>query len=340
MESKTLVLFRERLIGWFSQNARVLPWREEPSLYKTVVSEFMLQQTQVKTVIPFFNRWLERFPNFETLADGDVREVIKLWEGLGYYSRAKNLQFFAQRFIKAPAKSFSDLLKFKGVGNYTAAAIASITFNEKVAVVDGNVIRVLARIFNIQTVFSGKDGAVKSITPLANELIDPRYPGKFNESVMELGALICTKNNPKCLACPLKDLCEAFKQGGVDKCPQFVQVERKKCLKKRLWLINNDSLLLEPSRVGGKDTLWELPELTPEREPYLNLKSLIFTGRRSIGVTTFTEEIHAVSLINDEGTLLKHFEQCVYFTLNDVQKISLSGPHKRWIHSILNSRVS
>ena len=334
MEATLKKLFRQNLLSWFSRNARVLPWRERPSLYKTVVSEFMLQQTQVKTVLPFFNRWLEHFPDFETLAESDVHKVIKLWEGLGYYSRAKNLQLFAQNFIKNPAKSFSDLLKFKGVGTYTAAAIASIAFREKVAVVDGNVIRVLARIFNMQAVFQNKDSAVKRITPIANELIDSEHPGDFNEAIMELGALVCTKNNPKCDDCPLQRLCEAFKQNTVDKCPQFVQLARKKCLKKRLWLIKNNNLLLESSRVGGLNTLWELPEITPEREAYCDLSKLIFTGRRSIGTTTFIEEIYTVAPTVEELTTLKPFEQCTYFSLNDVHKISLSGPHKRWIQEI------
>jgi A/G-specific DNA glycosylase len=332
VDAKTQAAFRKRLLRWFSQNARILPWREEPSLYKTVVSEFMLQQTQVKTVIPYFNRWLECFPDFESLSIADVRDVIKLWEGLGYYSRAKNLQLFAQKFIKNPAKNFLDLLKFKGVGAYTAAAIASIAFHENVAVVDGNVVRVLARIFNLRTLFPSKDNAVKCVTPLANELIDAQHPGDFNEAMMELGALVCTKNNPKCENCPLKDLCEAFQQGTVDKCPQFIQLERKKCLKKRLWWIKEGCLLLEPSRIGGANALWELPELTPERAACFVLDKLLFVGKRSIGTTTFTEEIYAASVPNTEPMWLK---QCTYFPLKDVHKISLSGPHKRWIQALL-----
>ena len=205
MDVKAQAAFRKRLLRWFSHNARVLPWRENPSLYKTVVSEFMLQQTQVKTVVPYFNRWLERFPDFESLATADVHDVIKLWEGLGYYSRAKNLQFFAKKFINNPAQNFLDLLKFKGVGTYTAAAIASIAFHESVAVVDGNVVRVLARIFNLQTLFPNKDNAVKYVTPLANELIDGQHPGDFNEAMMELGALVCTKNNPHDPHPPLRE---------------------------------------------------------------------------------------------------------------------------------------
>ena len=331
MDAKTQTLFRKRLLEWFSRNARVLPWREKPSLYKTVVSEFMLQQTQVKTVLPYFNRWLEHFPDFETLAEADVRKVIKLWEGLGYYSRAKNLQLFAQKFIKNPAKNFLDLLKFRGVGAYTAAAVASIAFHEKVAVVDGNVIRVLARIFNSQTIFPSKDNAVKYVTPLANELMDAQHPGDFNEAIMELGALVCTKNNPKCQDCPLKGLCEAFQQETIDKCPQFVQLDRKKCLKKRLWLVKDGCLLLEPSRIGGSHMLWELPELTPEREACLTLNKLMFVGKRSIGTTTFTEEIYGVSASNIEPMQLK---QCTYFPLKNVHKISLSGPHKRWIQAL------
>ena len=332
MDAKTQALFRKKLLSWFSQNARTLPWREEPSLYKTVVSEFMLQQTQVKTVLPYFNRWLAHFPDFKTLAEGDVRDVIKLWEGLGYYSRAKNLQLFAQNFIKNPAKNFKELLKFKGVGAYTAAAIASIAFRENVAVVDGNVIRVFARIFNLKTVFPSKDNAVKCITPLANELMDTRHPGDFNEAIMELGALVCTKSNPCCDSCPLQDLCEAFQHKTVAQCPQFVPLERKKCIKKRLWTIKNGCLLLERSSIGDANTLWELPELTPKREPGCILDKLIFTGKRSIGTTTFTEKIYTISISNEEQIALK---QCTYFPLNDIHKLSLSGPYKRWIQTIL-----
>ena len=335
MDAKTQALFRKKLLSWFSQNARVLPWRETPSLYKTVVSEFMLQQTQVKTVVPYFQRWIAHFPDFETLAEGDHRDVIKLWEGLGYYSRAKNLQLFAQNFIKNPAKNFKDLLKFNGVGAYTAAAIASIAFHENVAVVDGNVIRVLARIFNRQSVFHSKDHAVKHITPLANDLIDAQHPGAFNEAIMELGALICTKINPKCEGCPLQDLCEAFHQGTVEECPKFVPVERKKCVKKRLWLIKDGGLFLEPSRIGN-NALWELPELTPEREAVCILDKLLFTGKRSIGITTFTEKIYAGSISNKGQTQLK---QCTCFPLNSVHKLPLSGPHKRWIQTILKDPI-
>lgn len=340
MEIKLKALFRERLLNWFSQNARSLPWREEPCLYKTVVSEFMLQQTQVKTVIPFFKRWLEHFPDFKTLAESNVHDVVKLWEGLGYYSRAKNLQLFAQNFIKNPAKNFSDLIKFKGVGPYTAAAIASIAFHENVAVVDGNVIRVLARIFNLQTLFPSKDNAINCITPLAHQLIDPQRPGDFNEAIMELGALVCTKNSPKCNHCPLKDLCSAFKQGTVDCCPQFVQPERKKSIKKRLWIVINDNLLLEPSLIGGTNTLWELPELTPEREDHLTLGKLIFTGKRSIGTTSFTEKIYATINPDTEKISSKVFEQCTYVPVKALHKISLSGPHKRWIQTILNKTTN
>ena len=336
MDEERERLFREKLLSWFSENARSLPWRKDPCLYKTVVSEFMLQQTQVKTVIPFFERWLKCFPDFETLAKSDVSTVIKLWEGLGYYSRAKNLRCFAQHFVQKPAKSFSDLLAFKGIGPYTAAAIASIAFHEKVAVVDGNVIRVLARVFNITTIFPNKDNAVKYITPIAQQLLDPKHPGDFNEAVMELGAVICGKNNPQCHYCPLKDLCGAFQEGTLQQCPQFVQLVRKKVLKKRFWFVNNDCILLEPSRIGGPNTLWELPELTTERARCFLINQLIFTGKRSIGTSNITEEIYSVTCPKLGKRSLKNMEPCTYFPLKYLDEISLSGPHKRWIQQLLN----
>lgn len=325
-------IFRENLLSWFKENARVLPWRTHPNLYKTIVSEFMLQQTQVKTVLPFFEKWIERFPNFATLAKATSEDVIHYWAGLGYYSRAKNLHSLAKHIVTHPINHAEDLLQYKGIGPYTAAAIASIALNAPIVVIDGNVIRVLARIFNHTEVFASKDAAIKWCTPFAQELLDKDNPGKFNEAIMELGALVCTKNSPKCSACPLKDFCQALKNNTIDLCPQFIQPKRLKQIKKRLWLYKNKQILLEKSNISD---LLELPELTDERSSFIHDCRLIFSGKRSISTTDYTEEIYAPLSSNDFPLNAPAFSACKLYPIATLDKISLSGPHKRWIKSLL-----
>jgi len=327
--------FRKLLLDWFKANARVLPWRIQPSIYKTVVSEFMLQQTQVKTVLPFFERWMKVFPDFETLAKASELDVIQHWAGLGYYARAKNLHALAKIFAQNPPRKSQDLLKHKGIGLYTSAAISSIAFNEPIAVVDGNVIRVFARIFEQTQVFKNKEAAVKWCIVLAQRMLDLNYPGKFNEAIMELGATICSKHNPNCGQCPLKTLCRAYEHGTVEQCPQFLQVPRKKQCKQRLWLYEDCKLLLEPSRVGNRSLL-ELPELTTERLEFVRPLEEIFVGRRSIGVTDYVEKI-CRSKLNLSNTLMHSplFSSCKLYDRKELQNCPICGPHRKWIQKIM-----
>jgi len=307
------ILFRHNLLQWFEKNARQLPWRIEPNLYKTVVSEFMLQQTQVKTVLPYFDRWMAHYPTFQALAQADEAEVICDWAGLGYYSRARNLHVFAKKYCENSINSFAELKQIKGVGDYTAAAIASIAFNEPVAVVDGNVVRVLARIFNYTKAFRTKSFAVQFFRNKAQFLLDNAYPGKFNEALMELGAVCCTKQNPTCHKCPLNSLCEAFKADTVAECPKFVQLQRSFAKRERIWLVNENRLLLETSTVGGKDQLLELPFLTQERKDLLGEIKLVFKGKRSIGTVSYSEEIFCPEKPKWIHKLLqiKPFQNCI-----------------------------
>ena len=328
--------FRNSLLNWFQNNARILPWRQQPSLYKTIVSEFMLQQTQVKTVLPFFNRWIKQFPTFEALAQASEEQVVQVWAGLGYYSRAKNLHALAKAFVQTPATTYEMLLKHKGIGTYTAAAIASIIFNESVAVVDGNVIRVLARIFEQTQQFKSKDAAIKWCNIHAQQLLDPQFPGKFNEAIMELGALICTKNNPKCSLCPVNNLCLAYKNNTVEQCPQFTQILRKKCCKQRLWICSHQQILLEPSHVG-KQSLLEIPELTQNRSKVLSNITKIFIGKRSISTTDYTEEIYkpVKSLHLTTLLTLPDFSSCKLCAIKDLTQYPICGPHRKWIQQIV-----
>ena len=331
--------FRRTLLQWFRQNARDLPWRHEPSLYKTVVSEFMLQQTQVKTVLPYFERWMNIFPNFKTLASASEESVLHAWSGLGYYARARHLHQTAQRFVQNPPRSYRDLLACPGVGSYTAAAIASIAWNEPIAAVDGNVVRVLARVFNYSEIFISKASAIVWATPHAQCLLDKEHSGIFNEAMMELGAVVCTSTTPDCKHCPIRTLCKAFREHTVEICPHFHSTPHFKKTVDRLWLLMNEKLLLEPSRIGNKQ-LWELPELTEERKDlFPNLKEL-FRAKRTITNTTYTEVIYqphpSVTENRSEAFFeTPPFEECKFFPKAELHAVALSGPHRRWIGRIL-----
>ena len=331
------VVFRQKLLQWFERNARKLPWRIEPNLYKTVVSEFMLQQTQVKTVLPYFERWMLHYPSIQALAQADETEIMRDWAGLGYYSRARNLHAFAKTYTKHSVRSYADFKEVKGIGTYTAAAIASIVFNEPIAVVDGNVVRVLSRIFNHSEPFRTKALAVQFFRTKAQSLLDKTQPGKFNEAIMELGALCCTKLNPTCQQCPLHSLCEAFKAHTVELCPKFVQIQRTSTTQERLWLMDQNSLLLEPSSVGGKSKLLELPFLTQERKDIFDEMDFLFKGKRSIGTVTYTEAIFhpKKSIVMESILYAKPFQGCVAIPFEQLTTYALSGPHKRWILQIL-----
>ncbi|HYP15695.1 MAG TPA: A/G-specific adenine glycosylase, partial [Opitutus sp.] len=192
--------FQAGLLGWYRAAARPLPWRSDPSPYKTVVSEFMLQQTQVKTVLPYFARWLEALPDFRTLAAAPEARVLKLWEGLGYYSRARNLHKLAQAVAARPQlpRTAAEWRELPGVGPYTAAAITSISFAAPAACVDGNVVRILARLTADGTPFRDSASAAKAFTPLAESLLTQSSPGDHNQAMMELGATVCFRQKPRC----------------------------------------------------------------------------------------------------------------------------------------------
>ena len=204
------------ILQWYAANARDLPWRGAREPYRVWVSEIMLQQTQVETVIPYYRRWLKRFPTIKALAAAPLGEVLAVWEGLGYYSRARNLHKAAQKVMaefngKLP-HSLEGLRALPGVGRYTAGAVASIAFNQDAAVLDGNVKRVLARVFNLTDDVKSPAGERK-LWALAEGLIPKGRAGDYNQAVMDLGATICKPQNPACPLCPLRDPCKARKLG-------------------------------------------------------------------------------------------------------------------------------
>lgn len=259
------------LLGWYSHNKRILPWRENTDPYRVWVSEIMLQQTRVDTVIPYYCRFLERLPDIKSLAEAPEEELLKLWEGLGYYSRVRNMQkaarMIVEKFDGQFPVSYREILSLPGIGPYTAGAISSIAFERPVPAVDGNVMRVLSRITE-----SGADIADPSVKKQMTEALAAVYPGghcgDFTQSLMELGAIVCLPNGaPLCGACPLNGICRAQQSGRqMDYPVQAPKPERKKESKTVLLLCCGDCVALrrrpESGLLGG---LWEFPCLDEKR---------------------------------------------------------------------------
>ena len=241
--------FHKILTDWYKQNKRDLPWRMENNPYYVWVSEIILQQTRVDQGKAYFIRFISRFPDVQTLAASSENDVLKMWQGLGYYSRARNIHYAAKQIQnecegKFP-ENFDQIIKLKGVGNYTAAAIASISFGKPIAAIDGNVYRVLSRWFGIRTPIDSTEGK-KQFTEMANAVLDSNNPGLFNEAMMEFGALQCVPKNPDCGSCPFNYKCVAFNENTIS----FLPVKSKKVKVKQryfnyLYIKYNDYIFLE-----------------------------------------------------------------------------------------------
>lgn len=228
--------FSAILLEWHGNNPRHLPWKKDKDPYKIWLSEIILQQTRVDQGTPYFLKFLEHFPTVHDLAEASEDGVIKLWEGLGYYSRAKNLHFTAKSIVSDWAgdfpKSYEDLLKLKGVGKYTAAAIASFAFDLPHAVVDGNVLRVLTRYFGITTPVDSSKG-IRKIEEIAQKLLNGNSPGAFNQAIMDFGSTVCTPRKPLCENCPFQGSCKSYQS---EEGPLFYPVKDKKIQKRDLYL--------------------------------------------------------------------------------------------------------
>lgn len=266
MTNARYAFFREKLMAWFAQSHRPLPWKGEADPYLIWLSEIILQQTRVEQGLPYFERFRAQYPDVYHLAEASEDEIMKLWEGLGYYSRARNLHQAAQYIVQElggqfPA-TYEGILRLKGVGPYTAAAIASFAFGLPYAVVDGNVFRVLSRFFGIETAVDSSSGK-KQFAEIAQALLAKEQPGPHNQAMMDFGATHCTPRAPSCSTCPLQTGCHAFQQGRVE----YLPVKEKKIEKKNRffhYLIFNQQGQVWIQKRVGKDIwkhLYEFPLL-------------------------------------------------------------------------------
>ena len=332
--------FQAALLDWYRVHRRRLPWREEPSLYKTVVSEFMLQQTQVKTMLPYFARWMEALPDFAALAAADEARVVKLWEGLGYYTRARNLHKLARALVALPAppRSPEAWRELPGIGPYTSAAITSISFGAPAAVVDGNVVRILARLTADATPWRDTTTAGKALAPLALALLNHREPGDHNQAMMELGATVCQRHNPLCTVCPVLAFCAGARSGQPEAHPKLAAktIEARTVI--RAWCRRPDdgALLLhrtDPAarRLAGQHELPSAEQLgfAPAE---LATEPLLATKKRGITRFAFTEPIHALPAKSLPKPLPGGL---VWVATGEIESVLLSGPHRRWVRELL-----
>ncbi len=288
--------FTHIIIEWYHGNKRDLPWRNTKDPYKIWLSEIILQQTRVAQGLPYYEKFVENYPTIIDLARADEQEVLKLWQGLGYYSRARNLHFTAKLITDVLNGIFPDsykkLLKMKGIGDYTAAAIASFAFGEKVPTLDGNVYRVLSRYFGLEIPIDTLIAKVE-FKKLANKLIDPERPDVFNQAIMEFGALQCVPVSPNCKNCPLNESCYALKNNKISDLP----IKSKKVIVSNrnfhylLFLDKNEQTIIQKRE---KNDIWkhlfEFPLLESDDE--LNLEQIVHFSEK------YTNNILNISILN------------------------------------------
>ncbi len=350
----------ENLLQWFAKNKRDLPWRKTKNPYHIWISEVMLQQTQVATVIPYYHRFLEQFPTLRDLAQAQTDELMKCWEGLGYYARARNLQHAAQMVLrehdgKLP-QTREALQRLKGFGPYTSASVASLAFGEDCAAIDGNVLRVLARFYAIREDI--RQSATKSkIEALAMLNLPKGKAGEFNEALMELGATLCTPKNSQCSACPLNQSCSAFQEDAVSLYPFKSSKPKIPHMEIAIGIVQRNGKVLIALRPpnGLLGNLWEFPG--GKRESYESLaecckreveeeKGLRVTVDERIAVvkhayTHFKITLHAFLCTYQSGDPQPRSSQEVrWVALQDLNQFAFPKANKAVINALLLRHAS
>jgi A/G-specific adenine glycosylase len=277
--------FASRLLNWYRQNGRTLPWRGHRDPYAVWVSEIMLQQTRVETVIPYFEKWMKRFPTVKALAQSSEQDVLNLWEGLGYYSRARNLHKAAkiviERYNGQLPQDLDALRKLPGIGRYTVGAIASMAFGMDVPALDGNIRRVLARIFDVNEPADSPAGE-RILWGLAAKYLPTGEAGNYNQALMDLGAAVCLPKNPRCLICPVMKLCKAHELGIQESRPVMKPKKKTPHYVHAAAVIEKNGRVLLARRppkglLGG---MWEFPNARVNGDPAKELAKAIQTAAR------------------------------------------------------------
>ena len=345
---------RRALLRWYRQHRRELPWRSSSDPYAIWLSEIMLQQTQVATVIPYYERFLERFPTVDALAAADEEEVLARWSGLGYYRRAKSLHRGAQLVVRDYGgqlpQTIDELLKLPGVGRYTAGAIGSIAFGLEAPILDGNVRRVLSRRHAIDGDAMGNKAEQATLWRLAEELVAGETPGDLNQALMELGALVCTPRDPDCESCPWASCCEARLGDAIDRYPAAVKRKPTTKIDVAVALVRRaDRVLLErPAADGPLRGRWDLPAVVvAAADPHAQLTSYLAKrhqlavgvgdqlGSASHGILDrrLTLRTHKVTLRRGGLGNISSNEALRWVTLDELSEAAISGATSKALRS-------
>lgn len=311
------------LLEWFKAHKRDLPWRHNPSFYEVLISEIMLQQTQVVAVIPYFYRWMEKFPTLMHLAQAPIEIVIKSWEGLGYYSRARNLHKLAQIIHQTGVMpmTYDALIKLPGIGDYTASAVMAFAYNQPLIAVDGNVLRVGARFFGVYEDIKNPKTKQK-----IKELFQDYYqnPSPFAESLIELGACVCRKK-PECGLCPLQKGCYAFKEQKTDHLPLVLKKQKTTKIASDIALVCfEDQILVKKNIEGVMQDLYQFPkieELTEEKDLFLALNKK-FTQ-------TFTRYHETLNLFKKDVKEKIFFKNCEWISFKQLEHLPFTSGHRK-----------
>lgn len=319
-DTQSKAYFRRQLLAWYHREKRTLPWRSESDQpgnpYHVFVSEAMLQQTQVATVIAYFHRFIKRFPTVKHLAQASEQEVLKLWEGLGYYRRARNLHRAAQMIMDEfggnVPQTVESLLKLPGIGRYTAGAIASIAHQRPAPILDGNVIRVLSRYTAFEEPTDSTSGQ-QQLWASAEHLVKGKSPADFNQAMMELGALVCTPKSPSCLVCPLRNQCRANQSNVPEKYPQLTKKIKPRQVHHHVIAIHRRGkhIIRQRPDDGLWSSMWELPTLELNDKLAIN-NHASWNGATDIG--------HPTQVAAD---LCKHVEQTFGLKLTQVVELKV-----------------
>ena len=314
--------FAETLISWYDDHKRDLPWRGETDPYKIWVSEIILQQTRVQQGWDYYHRFLDNFPNVKTLAEADEEKVLKVWQGLGYYSRARNMHAAAREIMAEHhgifPQTYDKIRSLKGIGNYTAAAIASIAFHLPYPAVDGNVIRIVSRIFGICDDVT-QPTVLKRITAICETEIDPAQPGVFNQAAMDFGAMQCVPRNPKCDECPFQSNCYALKNNLTDTLP----IKKKKGESKHrffhytIYLSDNQTIIEKRTGSDIWKNMYQFPLTETDSEKWP--EKPVFVTREVLS----HQIIHAAYYVKNVKKLPKTAENQSVIDFDEIEKLPM-----------------
>jgi A/G-specific adenine glycosylase len=315
---------RQSLLSWYDNNRRALPWRGTKDPYHILVSEMMLQQTRAVVVAPYYERFLARFPDAATLARAREEDVLALWSGLGYYSRARNLKRAAAVIQQRFPATYDELLQLPGVGRYTAAAVASIAFDHPCAAVDGNVLRVLARLDAVAGNIRAAE-VRQQLETRAQRLLDRRRPGDFNQALMDLGATVCTPGRPKCESCPLRRYCRAARSGLADHLPVLSAKKLSRAVNLSVALVQRQGQILFRQRPSNARLMPGFLELPSVEELDVRDQRLLGQFRHAITKTEYSVWVWGCKLRKDP-------QGAIWLTVRELEARAVTTISRKALH--------